>query len=133
MTKRLTIILFTTFLLSVIITTILILAIHKDPVGDFNIKEYDMSYALGWGIVLFMTIATTPIYLNLYKKIRNTYFYSLLTFLLLPLAIAIWFSISLGGFSKEWKIITITILPYLFILIFHFFKYRKSNLIISEL
>ncbi len=127
MAKRLTTILLTTFILSAIITTIVMAIMFAQEPSDTNKNPYisGMAYGIAWMIIISIAIFTTTIYLNLYKKIRNNYFYSALTFLSFPLFIMISFITSLGGFAQGWKMYGAISLPYFFILIFHFLKYRK--------
>lgn len=128
MAKRLTTILLSTFILSIIISTILTTLVIDQQPNDIAMMNCDMSgiaYALCWMVIICVAIGTTTLYLNLYKKIRNDYFYSLLSFLLFPLVIGLSFTALFGDYAHEWKGYAAIILPYTGILLYHFIKFRK--------
>lgn len=124
MANRLSSILFITFLLSSIITTALIAALINLRPTDANNLRCDMSamgYVIAWLGVIVLTIGTTPVYFNLIKKVEQSNALSLLSFLLLPVGIAVWFLFSFQVLSLMVSV------PYLSILTAQFIRFKKQT------
>lgn len=78
---------------------------------------------------MFMTFGTLPIFLNMYKIIRENYNYSLLSFLLLPLIISIISILYMADFKESILEYSAMFIPFLSVLILFFIKFRKSKYI----
>jgi len=123
MKKRLTIILITTFIVSLIITVGLTKLMFLNDTNSMS----GILYVFVVANHIVMAISTLPIYLNLYKKVRINFAYSLLTFIFLPLAIKVG-TVFIRD-DVDWKFIVIYGLPYLSILIINFIIFRKSKIL----
>ena len=84
-------------------------------------------FGVGIMYTLFMTLGSTTVYLNFITRIRENYFYSLVTFILLPLLIALAMTLTFGDIIQQWKEYSAMILPYFIVLIIYFQKFRKSK------
>ncbi len=114
-----------TLISSCIITFLLIgIMLSTRPV-DHNRMRCDMSgilYGVGIALDILLTISAFPIFLNLNKKVRENYYYSLTSFFLVPLIIIIGFGL------VEGTGIIISI-PFIIVLTFFFIKFRKSKFV----
>lgn len=128
MNRRLLLILLSSCLFAGIITTLLIAILLAQRPVDWNRMHCDMSgifYGIGWGFIILMGIGTLPVYLNRYQHIRNNVYYSLLSFFLLPLVIALSLMISLGDIQEQLKEYAVITVPYLAVLSVHFYRFRQ--------
>jgi uncharacterized membrane protein YhaH (DUF805 family) len=113
-----------TFFLCTIITLIAIFIIQANTRKEgFSRHSCDMSgiaYGLSIGFNLFLTIASLTLFLNLYKTIRNNFWYSFASFFMLPLIVAGYFS----TFLQEETYLFV--LSFFIVLFLFFLRFRKN-------
>lgn len=130
MKRYLSKILILTFLFSCVITTGLIaMILEMRPVNDNSCDMSGILYGISIGFIVVMTVGTTTIFLNLYKEVRDSYFYSLISFLFIPLTIALISIICIGDFRDGRKEYSAIFIPFLSLLTIYFLKFRKSKFI----
>ena len=130
MKKQLTIILFTTCILSLACTLLAIAAIFSTQPISTSPQNCDMSgifYGVGIFTVLGMSIASTTMYFNLCQSIKTNACYSLLSFLLLPLLVAVTLIIVVGDFKYAWRMDLAVALPFLALQLIQFARFRRKT------
>ncbi|MBZ4187413.1 hypothetical protein [Niabella beijingensis] len=126
--KRFTLLLFVTLLTSLAATTLLLMFLLSQRPPDHNTIRCDFSgllFGIGWGVIILLTLSTTTVYLNLYKKIRTRRWLSLLSFFLLPLPTAAVLLALMGAITESLKEYAAIFLPYLFILCILYHRFRR--------
>lgn len=130
MKKQLTVILFTTCVLSVVLTLLAIFVILSNRPVSVSMQRCDMSgifYGVGIFTVLGMSVASTTMYFNLFQSIKVNVLYSLLSFLLLPLLAAVTLIIAIGDFKYSWREDMALVLPFLAIQFIQFVRFRQKT------
>lgn len=120
------------FSFSFIITTVLLFITQSMRPLNHNRMRCDMSgivYGMGIGLIIFMTIGLIPIFFNLNKRVRENTFYSFTSLFLFPSIITVISIIYIGDFSESIKEYSSIFIPFLSILTFFFFKFRKSKFV----
>ncbi len=93
---------------------------------DHHTMRCDMSgifYGVGIFQIILMTLGSTTIFFNLNKKIRDNYYYSLATFILVPLMITLIELIAYKDLRGEASVLFI---PFLCLSILFFLRFRQS-------
>ncbi len=117
------------FFLSLLLTMGLIYVIISMRPIEHNTMQCDMSgifYGVGIFQIIFMTLGSTTIFLNLNKKIRDNYYYSLASFIQVPLAMTFIELIAYKDLRGEGGVLFI---PFLCLSILFFFKFRQSEFV----
>ncbi len=123
------------FLVSCIASLCLCYIVLSARTINANSGSCDMSillYVFSIFQIIIMTISNTTIFMNLNKKIRENYYYSLASFLLAPFVTTL---ITQPLMFKGWKNMLfygIMCLPFLIVSALFFWRFRKLRFITKE-
>lgn len=128
MKKQFTLAILYSTLISLVVSTALVALIIGKSRNNVQ-HACDMSgiaFGIAWFFILTMAIGSCGIYLNGFQKVRENGYYAALSFFLLPVLISVLFVTLMDDFNTEWPIYSVIILPYLFIWVFHFLRFRRK-------
>ncbi len=120
------ILILTFFISSAITTALTFISLSMSQIGQ-DFCRCDMSimlYTFNIFQIIILTIGSIIVFLNLNKKIRGNFFYSLVSFLLVPLTIAL-LEILYFKNSVVMGMYSIMFIPFFSVLIIFFLRFRK--------
>ncbi|SHL82569.1 hypothetical protein [Flavobacterium chilense] len=107
--------------------------IQDDTKGLFMFLITSLAFFFFLKSVLFLSLSSVTIFINLYEPVRKNHFYSLATYCLIPFVIFFCFMVSdlsidefdFDMLKSGWKISAILTLPHLIISLIVYLHFRK--------